>query len=185
MRNIFFFFWEITKIVIIALVIVVPIRYFIFQPFFVRGQSMEPNFENGDYLIIDEISYRLRNPQRGEVIVFKYPGNPSYRYIKRIVGLPGEKIEIKDGKVIIFNQKGSQVLDESEYLSSNIFTPGKIEMSLAENEYFVLGDNRYASADSRRWGALPRDNIIGRVFFRAWPLTTFAKIEVPEYPRNY
>ena len=181
MKGILVFIWEITKIVIIALLIVVPIRTFLFQPFFVRGQSMEPNFENGDYLIIDEISYRFRDPQRGEVVVFKYPGNPSQRYIKRIIGLPGEKVEIKEGKVMIFNQEGSQVLDESEYLSTDIFTPGEIKVILSGNEYFVLGDNRYASADSRRWGPLPRENIIGRVFLRAWPFTALAKFEAPVY----
>lgn len=181
MKNFLVFIWEITKIVIIALLIVVPIRYFIFQPFFVRGQSMEPNFENGDYLIIDEISYRLREPQRGEVVVFKYPGNPSQRYIKRIVGLPGEIVEIKDGKVVIFNQGESQILDESDYLPPDTFTSGEIKIALAENEYFVLGDNRYASADSRRWGPLSREDIVGRVILRAWPFTAFAKIEAPEY----
>jgi len=140
MRNIFIFFWEIIKIVIIALLIVVPIRYFIFQPFFVRGQSMEPNFENGDYLIIDEISYRFREPQRGEVIVFRYPLNPSQRYIKRIIGLPGETVEIENNKVIIVNEKRSQILDESRYLSSATLTPGEIRLTLANDEYFVLGD---------------------------------------------
>src|SRR4030043_174613 len=170
-KKFFSFVWEILKIVIIALVIVVPIRYFLFQPFFVKGQSMEPNFENGDYLIVDEISYRFREPQRGEVVVFKYPRNLSQRYIKRIIGLPGEKIEIKDGKILIFNANGIQALDESNYLPIYIVTPGVIQTSLAENEYFVLGDNRPSSSDSRYWGPLPREDIIGRVFFRAWPFT--------------
>ena len=181
MRGFFNFIWEILKIVIIALLIVVPIRYFLFQPFFVKGQSMEPNFENGDYLIIDEISYRLGSPQRGEVVVFKYPQNPSQRYIKRIVGLPGETVEIEDGKVIIFNQVGSQILDESDYLPASCQTPGDARVSLNEDEYFVLGDNRASSADSRSWGPLPKENIIGRVLFRAWPFTTLAKFEAPAY----
>ena len=181
MRGFFNFIWEILKIVIIALLIVVPIRYFLFQPFFVKGQSMEPNFENSDYLIIDEISYRLGSPQRGEVVVFKYPQNPSQRYIKRIVGLPGETVEIEDGKVIIFNQVGSQILDESDYLPASCRTPGDARVSLNEDEYFVLGDNRASSADSRSWGPLPKENIIGRVLFRAWPFTTLAKFEAPAY----
>lgn len=181
MKSILSFFWEIGKIVIIALVIVVPIRYFLFQPFIVKGQSMEPNFENGDYLIVDEISYRFREPQRGEVVVFKYPQNPSLRYIKRVIGLPGETIEIEDGKVIIFNQTGSQVLNESDYLPSYTITPGDLRLTLAKDEYFVLGDNRISSFDSRRWGPVPRENIIGRVFLRAWPFTAFAKIEAPAY----
>lgn len=181
MRETLSFFWEIIKIVIIALIIVVPIRYFIFQPFLVRGQSMEPNFENGDYLIIDQISYRLREPQRGEVIVFKYPLGPFQRYIKRIVGLPGEIIKIEDGKVIIYSQGKKKILNESDYLFSAVFTPGDLKMNLAENEYFVLGDNRFSSADSRRWGPLSRENIVGRVFLRAWPFTAIAKFPIPQY----
>lgn len=181
MKKIFSFFWEIAKTVIIALLIVVPIRYFLFQPFFVKGQSMEPNFENGDYLIVDEISYRFREPERGEVLVFKYPEDPTQRYIKRVVGLPGETVEIKDGKVMITNEQGTQALDESSYLSSDIQTIGDIKVIVGQDEYFVLGDNRYASYDSRRWGLLPKDDIIGRVFARPWPLTDSVKIETPNY----
>ena len=181
MRGILIFIWEITKIVIIALLIVVPIRTFLFQPFIVKGQSMEPNFETGDYLIVDEISYRFRDPQRGEVVVFKYPRNLSQRYIKRIVGLPGETIEIKDNRVIIFNEKGKKILDESKYLPHGAITPGQVRITLAENEYFVLGDNRIASSDSRTWGVLPREYIVGRVFFRLWPFTALAKFEAPVY----
>ena len=182
MKKILVFIWEIVKIVIVALLIVIPIRYFIFQPFLVRGQSMEPNFQNNDYLIIDEISYRFNEPQRGEVIVFKSPTYPSQRFIKRIIGLPGEEIKIEDGKIII-SEKGEekQILDESVYLPSSIQTLGEAQISLSENQYFVLGDNRYSSYDSRRWGPLLRGDIIGRVLFRAWPLVALAKIEAPEY----
>lgn len=185
MRNLLLFFWEITKIVIIALVIVIPIRYFIFQPFYVKGDSMEPNFSNGDYLIIDEITYRFKAPQRGEVIVFRHTNGPSQRYIKRIIGLPGETIEVKQGKVMLYNNEGKEVvLEESTYLPADIFTAGDVRMVLNKNEYFVLGDNRAASADSRRWGPLPRQNIIGRALIRAWPPTALAKIPVPIYEIN-
>jgi len=180
MKGFLSFIWEITKIIIIALLIVVPIRYFLFQPFFVRGQSMEPNFENGDYLIIDEISYRFGDPQRGDVVVFKYPQNPSQRYIKRIIGLPGETVMIEGGQIIILSQETKQVLDESGYLP-DIETPGNLIMNLSNDEYFVLGDNRISSSDSRRWGSLPREDIIGKVFFRAWPFAALAKIEAPSY----
>ena len=173
----FLFIWEILKIVIIALVIVIPIRYFLFQPFIVKGQSMEPNFENSNYLIVDELSFRFRDPQRGEVVVFRYPKNISQRFIKRIIGLPGDKIEVKAGSIMV----NDQVLDESKYLPSGVQTPGNIQISLDENEYFVLGDNRISSFDSRQWGLLPRKNIIGRVLIRAWPITTLTKIEVPSY----
>jgi len=138
---------------------------------------MEPNFENGDYLIIDEISYRFRNPQRGEVIVFKYPENPSQRYIKRIVGLPGETIEIKDGQVIIFENNQSWALNESDYLSGNLMFINYPKISLGPDEYFALGDNRGST-----WqGIVPQRNIIGRVFLRAWPFVALAKIEAPTY----
>ena len=173
----FLFIWEILKIVFIALVIVIPIRYFLFQPFIVKGQSMEPNFENSNYLIVDELSFRFRDPQRGEVVVFRYPKNISQRFIKRIIGLPGDKIEVKAGSIMV----NDQVLDESKYLPSGVQTPGNIQTSLNENEYFVLGDNRISSFDSRQWGTLPRKNIIGRVYFRAWPITDLTKIEVPSY----
>ena len=181
MKSFLFFVWEVSKIVIIALLIVLPIRYFVFQPFFVRGQSMEPTFYNGDYLIIDEISYQLRDPARGETVVFKYPNDPSQRYIKRVVGLPGELVEIADGQIAVYKDGIPQVLDESDYLSEFVRTAGDIKVFLEENEYFVLGDNRPVSSDSRRWGPVPEENIIGRVFLRAWPFAALAKIEAPEY----
>ena len=183
MKKALIFIWEVSKIVIIAMLIVAPIRYFVFQPFFVKGQSMEPNFLEGDYLIIDEFSYHfIRDPQRGEVVIFKYPNNPSQRYIKRIVGLPGETVQIKDGRINIYDEKGvPQILDESDYLPDSQRTPGDIEIQLGENEYFVLGDNRLFSFDSRRWGPLPEEYIIGRVFIRAWPFAALAKIETPTY----
>jgi signal peptidase I len=177
----FAFIWETLKIVVLALLIVIPIRYFLFQPFFVRGQSMEPNFENGDYLIIDELSYRFEGPKRGEVVVFRYPYNRSQTYIKRIIGLPGEMIEIQDNKVIIYSEGKAEVLDETVYLSPDIQTTGEIRIRLDENEYFVLGDNRAVSSDSRKWGPLKKGDIIGKVSIRAWPLTALAKVEAPVY----
>lgn len=180
MNKIFAFFWEIFQIVILALLVVLPIRAFIFQPFIVKGQSMEPNFEDGDYLIIDEISYRFKKPERGEVIVFKNPLNPNQRFIKRIIGLPEETVEIKEGKITII--KGEEIisLDESKYLSSNL-TNGEIKISLGENEYFVMGDNRNFSFDSRQFGPLNKRYIIGRVFLRLWPIKALAKFEAPIY----
>lgn len=141
---------------------------------------MEPNFDNGDYLIIDELSYRFREPERGEVVVFKYPNNPSQRYIKRIIGLPGETIVVKDGKVITVKDKKEEVLDESNYLAG-IFTSGTSQLSLGPSQFFVLGDNRPASSDSRSWGALPKEDIIGRVLIRVWPFAALAKFEAPVY----
>ncbi len=173
------FLWETAKIVIISLAIIIPIRYFLFQPFFVRGASMEPNFQNNEYLIIDEISYRFNQPERGDVIIFRYPREPSQFYIKRIVGLPNETIKITDGEVLIFNNKNPQgfVLQEDYLSEQNEFTPGNLETALDENDYFVLGDNRRASSDSRSWGAIPRHYIIGRAWIRAWPFSRFGIID--------
>lgn len=161
------FLFDVLKITIIALAIVLPIRYFLFQPFVVKGASMEPNYTSGDYLIIDEISYRFSSPARGDVIVFKYPFNPADRYIKRIVGLPGETIEIKNGQIYISANNKISILNETYYLTENLIEDWKNlddipPTTLKEGEYFVLGDNRNASSDSRRWGALPAENIIGK-----------------------
>ena len=180
MKDFFAFLIETIKIVLLAIVIVFPVRYFLFQPFFVQGISMEPSFFNGDYLIVDEITYRFRDPQRGEVLVFKYPQSPTQRYIKRIIGLPGEEVIIKNGQINISDSSGTWVLDESDYLEDT-YTGGIVRVSLSENEYFVLGDNRAFSSDSRRWGSLAEEFIIGKVYLRAWPFTALAKIESPAY----
>ena len=111
------FLWETAKIIIISLAIIIPVRYFLIQPFFVRGASMEPNFHDGEYLIIDELSYRLGEPERGDVIIFKYPKDPSQYYVKRIIGLPMETVEIKDGQIIVYNSQNpdGEILNESSY----------------------------------------------------------------------
>jgi len=177
-----FFVFEVVKIVFIALVIVMPIRYFVFQPFIVKGISMEPNFHDGDYLIVDEATYRLRQPERGEVVVFRFSQGVSQRFIKRIIGLPGEEIEIENGQIIITDKLGSkQVLDELNYLPSQTFGIGDMQISLGKDEYFVLGDNRFNSYDSRKWGALQKEDIIGRALFRLWPPTAAAYILTPSY----
>lgn len=142
---------------------------------------MAPNFKNSDYLLIDELSYRLREPKRGEVVVFKAPDNNSSSYIKRIIGLPKETVEIREGRITITREGNSFLLDESSYFREPIFTAGSLSVVLAEDEYFVLGDNRQSSSDSRRWGVLPRKNIIGRAFLRAWPLAQLERIKTPRY----
>jgi len=171
MKKLIVFVWEIVKIVAISLAIIIPVRYYLIQPFFVRGASMMPNFDSGQYLVVDEISYRLDEPERGEVIVFKYPLDTSQYYIKRIIGLPGETVKIENNQIIIYNQFNpeGEILDESDYLTAKVVTWGRIRMELGPDEYFVLGDNRPASSDSRQWGVLEEDNIIGRVWLRVWP----------------
>ena len=169
------FLWETAKLAVISLVIILPIRYYVIQPFFVLGASMEPNFENGDYLIIDEISYRFNQPQRGDVIVFKYPNNPKQYYIKRIIGLPGEIITISDEKIVIKNKANPDGFAPEEDYLSGAETNGNISATLGFDEYFVLGDNRGASSDSRIWGALKEEFVIGRALLRAYP---FDKAEI-------
>ena len=177
MKGIISFAWELGKIGLVAALIVVPLRLYVFQPFLVKGDSMVPNFHNGDYLIVDELSYRFRSPERGEVIVLKFPYDPSQRFIKRIVGLPGETIEIKDGKVVVYHLDSQEVfvLDESTYVGS-LQTPGSVKVQLKEREYFVLGDNREFSSDSRSWGPLQTKYIVGRMLWKAFSLDTFVEL---------
>lgn len=165
-------FWEFLKAVIISILIVVPVRAYVAQPFIVDGASMEPNFHGGNYLIIDELSYEFfREPTRGEVVVFRAPPNPSQFYIKRIIGLPGETVEIHNNKIYITTTSGNTFnLDES-YIPASFNTDPNMIKKLNKDEYFVLGDNRPHSSDSRIWGILPRQNITGRVFVRLWPIS--------------
>lgn len=170
-------FFEFLKVVVISLLIILPIRYFIIQPFYVKGASMEPTFHDHEYLIIDEISYRFNQPQRGEVVVFRYPLNPQEYFIKRIVALPSEKVELIDGDIFIYNSDNPSgfKLDESIYLSENVKTYNIDDniINLDKDEYFVLGDNRYASKDSRTFGPLNKSFITGKVLLRGWPFSRF------------
>jgi signal peptidase I len=164
--------WEVIEVVAVAVVTVFVVRTFLVQPFLVSGASMEPNFSNGNYLLIDEISYRLRDPARGEVVVFKYPSNPSTYYIKRIIGLPGETVEIKKGQIFIYNPEHPDGFTLNEpYLASGLRTSGDTSIELGQKEYFVLGDNRNHSFDSRSWGTLDKDFIIGLARLRLLPVT--------------
>lgn len=171
-KNFLILAWEGIKVLAISFAIIIPVRYFLIQPFYVKGMSMESSFQDHEYLIIDEISYRFRPAERGEVIVFRYPLNPQEYYIKRIIGLPGEGVQVKDAKVIIYNDEypGGLVLTES-YLDENMPTYANSDdrIDLGPNEYFVMGDNRTASKDSRVFGPVNKSFITGRVMLRGWP----------------
>ncbi len=141
---------------------------------------MEPSFQEGDYLLIDQLSYRFSSPERGDTIVFRYPRDPSRRYIKRIIGLPGETLVIEDGNIYVTNDDKKEKLEEDYILESETFLG--MSVSLEEDEFFVIGDNRGASFDSREWGSLSSDYIIGKVFFRVAPFEkVFARVEAPSY----
>lgn len=185
LRNLFASIWGLAKVFIISALIILPIRAYIAQPFFVRGESMVPNFHDGEYLVIDELSYNtgIRSPKRGDVIVFHYPKDPSQFYIKRIIGLPGERVTISDDKIVIINNeypKGLQ-LNEGQYLPSTDITAGNIDTTLDKDQYFVLGDNREHSSDSRFWGAVPRNLIVGRAWLRLFPINEASAFETPHY----
>ena len=184
------FLWEVAKVFLWAIVIIVPIRVFLFQPFFVQGASMEPNFKDGDYLIVNEFGFKqtdvlkdfgfphlftvnaFREFNRGDVAVFRYPRDLTQFFIKRIIGLPGEQVKVEGGHVTIFNNQypDGLTLDEHTYLPDGLITNGAVTIALKSNEYFVLGDNRPFSHDSRAWGVLPVSDVVGKVLVRAWPL---------------
>lgn len=164
---------EIFWLVLLAVLIVVPIRVFVAQPFVVDGLSMFPTFHNGDYLIIDELTYRLAEPTRGDVIVFRYPNNPSVFYIKRVIGLPGETVKIARGQVTILKTDGSTLTLDEPYVVEEDATYTS-DSTLGPDQYFVMGDNRPKSSDSRVWGPLPKNDIIGKAFVRIFPVASAA-----------
>ncbi|MBI4256451.1 signal peptidase I [Candidatus Uhrbacteria bacterium] len=174
------FLLEIIQIILISSAIIIPIRYFLIQPFYVKGASMEPNFYDQEYLIIDELTYRFREPYRGEIVVFKYPRDPSQYFIKRVIGLPGETVEVTGGNVIIYNtEHPNGVVVEEDYLDES--TTGKVRVTLGEDEYYVFGDNRDSSLDSRSFGSITRDDVIGRVWVRGLPLSRITTFDLPTY----
>lgn len=174
------FFLEVIKIVLLAGITIGLVRYFLFKPFYVKGQSMEPNYLEHEYLIVDEITYRFREPKRGEVLVFQSPVSDQEYYLKRIIGLPGEHVKLEDSKIVIYNEDYPQgIVIEEPYLVEG--TPGSAQVTLGNNEYFVLGDNRDASYDSRRFGPIELQSVVGRTWLRGWPLHKISTFDPPKY----
>jgi len=177
-------FWhgvrEWIRVIVIALIIAIPVRYFVAEPFIVNGASMDPTFSTGQFLVVDRVTYRFERPQRGDVIVFEYPNDPSVYYIKRIIGLPGERVRFTDGKVTIETASTSKkfTLDEpyvqSYHLSHDTIVLPENGQPLGPSQYIVLGDNRAESSDSRVWGPLDTRFIIGRPVVRLTPLTAIS-----------
>ncbi|MFA4954992.1 MAG: signal peptidase I [Patescibacteria group bacterium] len=174
---------ELAQVLAISLAIIIPVRYFLIQPFYVKGASMEPSFFDHEYLIIDELSYRFKNPERGDIVVFRYPNDPKQFFIKRVIGLPGETVEIAAGQIKIYNDKSPNglELDEKQYLDQD-YTATNRTTTLKSDEYFVLGDNRVASYDSRYFGPVKRSYIVGRVWLRGWPLDRMKAFNPQQYP---
>lgn len=171
---------EAVKIFVIAAAIIIPVRYFLIQPFIVKGASMESSYYDGEYLVIDELTPRFRDYERGDVVVFRPPNDAGEHYIKRVIGLPGETVELKDGIITIFNEEypnGIQL--EEEYIDD--YTSGHQRIDLSFDEYYLLGDNRDHSLDSRKFGTVKESSIIGKVWFRGLPFDRIGVIGSPEY----
>lgn len=162
-------FWELVRFALIALIIVIPIRIFIAEPFIVSGTSMVPTFQNGDYLIVDKISYELGSPKRDDVVVFRYPNDTTKFFIKRVIGLPGETVDIKGSNVTIINATHPNGFTLSEPFVKNL-SNNDLHFVLTNNQYFVMGDNRVASSDSRYWGPVSKNLFVGEVFSRLLPI---------------
>ncbi len=161
--------WDLIKFAAIALAIVIPIRMFVAQPFVVSGLSMYPTFNDGQYLIVDEISYLLQGPHRGDVVIFRYPNDPSRFFIKRMIGMPNEKIQISNGVVTIFNTANPNGFTLDEPYLDEPFNTTQTYVT-GPDQYFVMGDNRNESSDSRAWGLVPKKNLIGRAYLRLLPV---------------
>jgi len=174
--------FELVQVVAISLAIIIPVRYFLIQPFYVKGASMEPSFYDHEYLIIDELSYRFHAPARGDIVVFRYPNDPKQFFIKRVIGLPGETVEVAGGQVKIYNDThpNGDVLIETKYLDQD-YTATTRTVTLKNDEYFVLGDNRIASLDSRYFGPVNKSFIVGRVWLRGWPLDRWKSFNPVSY----
>jgi len=173
-------FWKDTfQLVFIIVFVVIPFRVFIAQPFIVSGSSMQPGFQDRDYLIVDQLTYRFNEPERGDVVIFRYPNNNKVFYIKRIIGLPGDTVIIQDEQVYIEPANSTERIKiEEPYIDS--FRPENSRTALMDDQYYVMGDNRLVSSDSRVWGPLDREFITGRAFFRLFP---FNKIDA--FPEDY
>ncbi len=179
------FIWDLIKVFVISLLIIIPIRYYIGQPFIVSSISMNPTLYQGQYLIVDQLSYRLHQPQRGDIIVFKYPKDTTQYFIKRLIGLPGERVEIKDNHVYIYNSEHPNgfVLNEP-YLPPGTITSadgGQASITLGKDEFYALGDNRPSSLDSRFWGPVPRNDMVGRAWVRIYPFNVATKFPHYDY----
>lgn len=165
------FFADVITFGLIALLIVAPIRLFIAKPYIVNGASMSPTFETGHYLFIDLMTYRfIHPPERGDVIVFRFPQDPSKFFIKRVIGLPGETVAIQGSTVTITPLEGEPFSIDEPYVDPGNKRSDSTSRTLEDDEYFAMGDNRAASSDSRYWGPVPADYIVGRAFVRLFPI---------------
>ena len=187
-RNLWLFFLDFLETIVVSLAIFALVYLFLFQPHQVDGRSMEPNFHNGEYILTDKVSYRLHEPKRGDVVVFHSPQDERIDFIKRIIALPNEKVKLENGKVFIINQEHPEgFLLEEDYLEEGTATEGRRTIkdgevfSTGDSGYVVMGDNRERSSDSREWGVIGNESMIGKVWLRYWPPEAVALIKPAFY----
>ncbi len=176
------FILDTLQIIVFAVAIFLFVYLLILQPHKIKGQSMEPNFDNGEFLLTDKVTYRFNDPKRGDVIVFKAPPDYEEEYIKRIIGLPGETVAVINGKIIIDGQPLTEdYLPTGTYTNEASFVANGKSVIVPSDSYFVVGDNRGNSYDSRSWGFISGDKITGRAWFVYWPLNSAGLIEAAVY----
>lgn len=175
-------FLDLLEVFVTSFAIFLFVYLLVLQPHKIKGNSMEPNYHDGEYLLTDKLTYRFKEPQRGDVIVFKPPVSPDEEYIKRIIGIPGDVISIKSGKYYINGQRlNEDYIPENIYTKGNSFLITDTEKSIPTGSYFVSGDNRESSSDSRYWGYITKDKITGKAWLLYWPPKSvgFAKSGLP------
>lgn len=174
---------DIIEVFVISMSIFIVVYLFLMQPHQVKGNSMFPTFNDGEYLMTDKITYRQRNPKKGDVVVFKAPINEDFDFIKRVLGEPGDRVKIEGGSVWVNGIKLSEPYLPPEYTtrSGRYMREGE-EILVPEGTWIVIGDNRGHSSDSREWGPVPLANFVGKGFFRYWPPNKMGWIKSAEYP---
>jgi len=169
--------------VVLAFAVFMMVYLFLFQPHKVDGNSMLPNFHNHEYILTEKVSYRRGDPQRGDVIVFHAPPPNESDFIKRIIGLPGETIELRGGRVFINGRPLSEkYLPNTFATNERSFLREGVPYTIPPNYYMAFGDNRNFSSDSREFGPISKQSIVGKAFFKYWPLSEMELIKHPLYP---
>lgn len=181
LRNVWLFFLDFIETIVVSLAIFAIVYIFLFQPHQVEGNSMLPNFHNGEYILTDKVSYRLHEPRRGDVVVFHSPQDETVDFIKRVIAVPGDIVMVEDGYVHLNGQKleESFINEPGEVLNGRTMREGE-EVDVPEGRYVVMGDNRMHSSDSREWGFVTLEQIVGRAFFRYWPVQAFGVVGTAE-----
>ncbi len=180
-RKIYAFLLDAVQTLLVAAAVFLVIYMFLFRPFEVNGQSMYPNFHDREYVLTNLIALKFGNPKLGDIVVFKAPDNPEKDFIKRVIGVAGDNVMIKDGDVYL----NGQLLDQDAFLTSEVktyagaFLKEGIPVTIPQGEYFVMGDNRSYSSDSREWGFVKQDELIGKSFLVYWPISEMRLVSNP------